>query len=123
MERNSQVQYKFGPFTLEPDERRISGEGCSRIELTAKAFDLLVLLVSKVEQLVTKEEIQEALWPDVNVLDSNLPTTISMIRKALGEDSKRKYIETVTKKGYRFVAKIYVVTGQVRSESDEADQT
>ena len=83
MERNHNPQYRFGPYTLEPDERRILGEGASPIELTAKAFDLLVLLVSKAEQLVTKDEILDAVWPEVSIAESNLTTTISMIRKTL----------------------------------------
>jgi DNA-binding winged helix-turn-helix (wHTH) protein len=89
---------------LGPDERRILGEGASPIELTAKAFDLLVLLVSKAEQLVTKDEILDAVWQEVSIAESNVTTTISMIRKALQEDSEHRYIETVPKKGYRFVA-------------------
>jgi DNA-binding winged helix-turn-helix (wHTH) protein/predicted Zn-dependent protease len=123
MERSRRVQYKFGPFTLEPGQRRISGEGSSRIELTAKAFDLLVLLVSKADQLVTKDEILDAVWQGVSIAESNLTTTISMIRKALQEDSEHRYIETVSKKGYRFAAPVSVVADRVRGESEAADQT
>src|ERR1017187_4419898 len=72
MGRSINTQYKFGPYTLEPDERRILGDGNATIELTAKAFDLLVLLVSKAEQLVTKDEILDAVWPEVSIAESNL---------------------------------------------------
>jgi DNA-binding winged helix-turn-helix (wHTH) protein/tetratricopeptide (TPR) repeat protein len=122
MGRNSRTQYKFGPYTLEPDERRISGEGCPRIELTAKAFDLLVLLVSKAEQLVTKDDILDAVWQEVNIAESNVTATISMIRKALREDSEHQYIETVPKKGYRFVAPVSVVVDPAPGKADPADQ-
>ena len=123
MERNHNPQYRFGPYTLEPDERRILGEGSSPIELTAKAFDLLVLLVSKAEQLVTKDEILDAVWQEVSIAESNLTTTISMIRKALQEDSEHRYIETVPKKGYRFVASVSVVVEPSRDGTEPADQT
>ncbi len=100
------VRYEFGPYIVEPTERRISGVDASRVELTAKAFDLLVLLVSRSGQLVTKDEILDALWQDLNIAESNVTTTISMIRKALREDSENRYIETVPEKGYRFVAPV-----------------
>lgn len=104
MGQGGNTEYRFGPYTLEPAERRISGDGNSRIELTAKAFDLLVLLVSRSGQLVTKDEILDAIWQDVSIAESNITTTISMIRRALREDSEHQYIETVPKKGYRFTA-------------------
>jgi len=123
MGRNINTQYKFGPYTLEPDERRILGDGNAPIELTAKAFDLLVLLVSKAEQLVTKDEILDAVWPEVSIAESNLTTTISMIRKTLQEDSEHRYIETIPKKGYRFVAPVSVVVEPARDGTEPADQT
>jgi DNA-binding winged helix-turn-helix (wHTH) protein/predicted Zn-dependent protease len=121
MGRSHNTQYRFGPYTLDPDERRILGEGASPIELTAKAFDLLVLLVSKAEQLVTKDEILDAVWQEVSIAESNVTTTISMIRKALQEDSELRYIETVPKKGYRFVASVSVVSAPDCRGADPGD--
>jgi len=123
MGRKINTQYKFGPYTLEPGERRILGDGNAPIELTAKAFDLLVLLVSKAEQLVTKDEILDAVWPEVSIAESNLTTTISMIRKTLQEDSEHRYIETIPKKGYRFVAPVSLVVEPARDGTEPADQT
>jgi DNA-binding winged helix-turn-helix (wHTH) protein len=122
MGRSHNTQYRFGPYTLDPDERRILGEGASPIELTAKAFDLLVLLVSKAEQLVTKDEILDAVWQEVSIAESNVTTTISMIRKALQEDSEHRYIETIPKKGYRFVAPVSVVADPARGGTNPIDQ-
>jgi tetratricopeptide (TPR) repeat protein len=82
-----------------------------------------VLLVSKAGQLVTKDEILDAVWHEVNIAESNLTTTISMVRKALQEDSEHRFIETVPKKGYRFVAPISIVSDQDRRSTDSADQT
>jgi DNA-binding winged helix-turn-helix (wHTH) protein/tetratricopeptide (TPR) repeat protein len=123
MGRSINTQYKFGPYTLEPDERRILGDGNATIELTAKAFDLLVLLVSKAEQLVTKDEILDAVWPEVSIAESNLTTTISMIRKTLQEDAEHRYIETIPKKGYRFVAPVSVVVEPARDGTEPVNQT
>ncbi len=106
MGQGGNTEYSFGPYTLEPAQRRISGDGTSRIELTAKAFDLLVLLVSRSGQLVTKDEILDTIWQDVSIAESNITTTISMIRRALREDSEHQYIETVPKKGYRFTTPV-----------------
>lgn len=100
------MEYRFGPYTLEPSERRVSSDSNARIELTAKAFDLLVLLVSRGGQLVTKDEILDEIWQDVSIAESNVTTTISMIRKALREDSEHRYVETIPKKGYRFIAPV-----------------
>jgi DNA-binding winged helix-turn-helix (wHTH) protein/lipoprotein NlpI len=106
MGQDGNMEYRFGPYTLEPAQRRISGDGNARIELTAKAFDLFVLLVSRSGQLVTKDEILDEIWQDVSIAESNITTTISMIRRALREDSEHQYIETVPKKGYRFTAPV-----------------
>ena len=76
--------------------------------LTPKGFDLLVLLVSNAGRLVTKDEILDRIWPDVNVAENNLTTTVSMLRKALDENEQQHYIENVPKKGYRFVAPVEV---------------
>jgi DNA-binding winged helix-turn-helix (wHTH) protein/tetratricopeptide (TPR) repeat protein len=118
MEQGGEMEYRFGPYTLEPAERRISGDGKARIELTAKAFDLLVLLVSRSGQLVTKDEILDEIWQDVSIAESNVTTTISMIRKALREDPEHRYVETVPKKGYRFIAPVTLEVAGARSAEE-----
>jgi DNA-binding winged helix-turn-helix (wHTH) protein/tetratricopeptide (TPR) repeat protein len=121
MERSHNTRYRVGPYTLDPAERRILGEDAAPIELTTKAFDLLVLLVIRAGQLVTKEEILDAVWQDVSVAESNLTTTISMLRKALQEDSGHRFIETIPKKGYRFVAPVSIVTAGQIHDAGSAD--
>jgi DNA-binding winged helix-turn-helix (wHTH) protein/tetratricopeptide (TPR) repeat protein len=121
MERSHNTRYRVGPYTLDPAERRILGENAAPIELTTKAFDLLVLLVIRAGQLVTKEEILDAVWQDVSVAESNLTTTISMLRKALQEDSEHRFIETIPKKGYRFVAPVSIVTAGQIQDAGPAD--
>ena len=117
MERKTATAYRFGPLLLEPAERRLSRES-TPVEMTAKAFDLLALLVAHHGGLVTKEEIFDTVWGDVSVTESNLSTTVSV--KALGENAaQQRYIETVSKKGYRFVAVVQEI-GDVASIANGA---
>jgi DNA-binding winged helix-turn-helix (wHTH) protein/tetratricopeptide (TPR) repeat protein len=98
--------YQFGDFELEPDERRLSGAG-KPIALTPKVFDTLVLLVERAGHVVSKDELMKHLWPRGYVDESNLTKHIWLIRRALGEgDHDPRFIETVPKLGYRFVAQV-----------------
>src|SRR5258707_11620097 len=72
-----------------------------------KAFDLLVVLVERSGHLVEKDELLRAVWPGSFVEEGNLSVTISVLRRALNDDrGMHKYIETVSKRGYRFVADV-----------------
>ena len=94
--------YEFGPFRLDPAERRLVRDGVA-VSLSPKGFELLVFLVTNHGRLVTKEQIFEAVWAGSFVEESNLTVHISALRRALGEkESGLQYIETVTKAGYRF---------------------
>jgi DNA-binding winged helix-turn-helix (wHTH) protein/TolB-like protein/Tfp pilus assembly protein PilF len=98
--------YRFKDFELEPDERRLSGAG-KPIALTPKVFDTLVLLVERAGHVVSKDELMRLLWPRGYVDESNLTKHIWLIRRALGEgDHDSRFIETVPKLGYRFVAPV-----------------
>jgi DNA-binding winged helix-turn-helix (wHTH) protein len=110
--------YEFGPFRLDVRERLLQRDGVT-ISLTPKAFDLLLALVERHGRLVEKEEIFKAVWPDSFVEESNLTYNISFIRKALGDgENGLKFIETVPKRGYRFVAEVR----QARPVTDESEQ-
>jgi Tol biopolymer transport system component/DNA-binding winged helix-turn-helix (wHTH) protein len=95
--------YEFGPFRLDPAERKLSRNN-EPVVLTPKAFDTLVLLVRNSGHLLEKDELISALWPDSFVEEGNLSNNIFVLRKALGEDSQ--YIETIPKRGYRFVGAV-----------------
>jgi eukaryotic-like serine/threonine-protein kinase len=98
--------YRFGDFELEPEERRLSGSG-KPIALTPKVFDTLVLLVERAGHVVSKDELMRVLWPRGYVDESNLTKHIWLIRRALGEgDHESRFIETIPKHGYRFVAPV-----------------
>ena len=92
--------YEFGPFRLDPAERRLLRKG-EPVALAPKAFDLLLALVRRGGHLLAKEELLKEVWPGQFVEEGNLPLNISTLRKVLGEG---QYIETVPRHGYRFVA-------------------
>jgi len=97
--------YGFEDFRIEPDERRL-WRGEAAVTLTPKAFDLLLFLVEHEGRLLRKNDLLSAVWPDSAVEENNLTVAVSALRKALGESEKRRFIETVPKKGYRFVAQV-----------------
>ena len=101
--------YAFGGFTLEIDERRLSKDG-RPIPLAPKAFELLAALVGRAGQLIRKQDLLERIWSDSFVEEGILAVHISALRKALG-DARRpaRYIETVSRAGYRFVAQVALV--------------
>ena len=94
--------YEFGPFRLEPAERRLLRDG-EEVPLPQKAFEVLVVLVSRAGHLVPKEDLLNRVWPGTFVEEANLSYTVSLLRKALQDGSGSvRYIDTVQKLGYRF---------------------
>jgi len=108
--------YEFGKFRFDPANHLLLSDN-GPIPLTPKAFDVLLVLVQNGMRLTTKEELMAKVWPDSFVEEANLTVTVSALRKALGETAEGKqYVETVPKKGYRFIAAV----NEVREEG--ADQ-
>jgi len=100
------VVYEFGPFRLELREHLLLRLG-ARIPVTGKAFQTLRVLVEARGNLVSKQDLMTAVWPETSVEDNNLDRNISTLRKALGEQSSgRPFIETVPRVGYRFLAPV-----------------
>jgi DNA-binding winged helix-turn-helix (wHTH) protein/pimeloyl-ACP methyl ester carboxylesterase len=97
--------YEFGPFRLEPKEHRLARDGRA-VPLAGKAFETLCLLVQRHGTLIPKRELINALWPETVVEENNLDRNISAVRKALGAEEGRSFIETVPRVGYRFVAPV-----------------
>jgi len=100
--------YEFGPYRLDVGQHRFErSDGITNGALPEKAFQTLVFLVRNQGQLVTKNELLDAIWPDTAVEENNLNKSIHAIRHALGQKTgKQKYIETVLKHGYRFIADV-----------------
>jgi TolB-like protein/Flp pilus assembly protein TadD len=94
----------FGPFRLDAAKRVLWREG-RIVSLPPKALDLLVALVEQRGDVVTKDELMKRVWPDTFVEEANLSVNVSALRKALGDrPDGRPYIETVSRRGYRFAA-------------------
>ncbi|HET6861482.1 MAG TPA: winged helix-turn-helix domain-containing protein [Pyrinomonadaceae bacterium] len=98
--------YDFGRFRLKPAERVLLREG-EPVPLTPKVFDILITLVEKSGQVVEKDDLMKRVWPTTFVEEGNLTQNVSLLRKALGEaPGGTQFIETVPRRGYRFVAEI-----------------
>ncbi|HSK71818.1 MAG TPA: alpha/beta fold hydrolase [Pyrinomonadaceae bacterium] len=100
--------FEFGGFQLDASERLLF-DGDKTIQLAPKVFDTLLLLVENCGHLLSKEKMLEQIWEDSFVEENNLAQNISYLRKILGEDKNTKFIETVPKLGYRFIAPVSVV--------------
>lgn len=97
---------RFGEFTLDPANRQLSREG-TPIELGGRYLDALILLVRERGSLISKDRLHEEVWRGVPVTDEALSQAIMALRRALGDDAaKPRYIETVPRHGYRFVAEV-----------------
>ena len=102
----SREEYEFGPFRVDLSERVLT-RGRQVVPLTPKAFDTLVVLVRNSGHIVEKDALLKEVWPDTFVEEGVLAVNVAAIRKALtdGEESQ-SYIETVPRRGYRFVAHV-----------------
>src|SRR5215216_3528257 len=108
--------YLFDGFRLDAKERILLKEN-REVPLTPKVFDTLLALLENSGHVLTKKELMQLVWPDSFVEENNLAQNISILRKALGEGKEGEhYIQTVPKRGYRFVA-------DVSSTGDEEEET
>ncbi len=104
--------FRFNEFHLDVAERRLLRSG-EPVVLRAKVFDTLAILVENHGRLIRKDDLMKRLWPDSIVEENNLDHNISKIRRALGENGVTKYIETVPRQGYRFVADVQMTDAPV----------
>ncbi len=97
---------EFGSFHVDTAQRLLFS-GDRLVPVTPKAFETLKVLIEADGRIVEKEEFLQKVWPDTFVEEANLARNISMLRKALGESPEdQKYIQTIPKRGYRFVAPV-----------------
>src|SRR5262245_35627097 len=99
-------QYEFGPFGVDVSERVLT-KGQQAIPLTPKAFDTLVVLIRNSGHVVGKDDLLKEVWPETFVEEGVLAVNVAAIRKALSDgDEGASYIETVPRRGYRFVGEV-----------------
>jgi len=107
--------YEFGEFSLDA-QNRVLRRGKDPVPITPKGFDLLLLLIQQTGQVITKDELMRAVWPDSFVEESNLTQTVFMLRKTLRETQEQRYILTIQGRGYRFVPDVKMVSGNGHGE-------
>jgi len=105
-------RFRFERFHLDVDERQLRRDGAA-VELNGRYFDALTLLVREQGRLVSKERFHDEVWRGVPVTDEALTQCVRTLRRQLGDDAARpRFIETVPKHGYRFIAPVEADDGE-----------
>jgi len=125
---------QFGPFQIDQQRQEVTRHG-SRLKLQGKVYQVLLTLLEKPGEVVTREELRMRLWPaDTHVnYDANVNTTVNKLRQALGDSSdKPLYIETIPRRGYcllvqpeisdKSVAALYVHDKKVEDSGNAVSQ-
>jgi len=116
------VRYSFGLFALDVDRHVLTRSG-EPIALPPKGFDLLCLFLRSNGDVLEKDRIMRALWPETFVEEANLSNLIALLRRALGDSPARSnYIHTVPKVGYRFVASVNTSQGKPAPATDGGER-
>jgi DNA-binding winged helix-turn-helix (wHTH) protein len=116
MSLNGPVLYRFGGLTFNAEENTLR-RGDKAIPLTPKMLELLWVLVKNQGRLLKKDDLMKEVWADSFVEESNLAVTIRQLRKALGDDAHHPiYIETVPRRGYRFIADVEIVGAETEPD-------
>jgi TolB-like protein/DNA-binding winged helix-turn-helix (wHTH) protein/Flp pilus assembly protein TadD len=106
MAKQTKGFYEFGKFRIDPEERLLLRDG-QVVPLTSKVYDILLVLVQNSGHLLDKESLMNAVWPDSFVEEGNLTRNVSTLRQVLGQSpGKAEYIQTIPRRGYRFVAPV-----------------
>ncbi|CAN5335338.1 hypothetical protein BH10ACI1_BH10ACI1_16160 [soil metagenome] len=112
--------YSFGKFQLDAAERLLF-DGVKTIPMSPKVFDTLLLLVENAGRVLSKEKMLAEIWEDSFVEENNLAQNVSILRRILSETKAVKFIETVPKYGYRFIAPVELV--EDTTETTAIEQT
>jgi adenylate cyclase len=112
MPRTEKRFYAFGSFRIDINARVLM-RGTEIVPLTPKALDTLLALVERRGELVSRNELLSAVWPDVCVEENNLNSNIFMLRRAFGEEN---YIATIPRRGYRFMADVEEIVVDTENE-------
>ncbi|HET9804063.1 MAG TPA: winged helix-turn-helix domain-containing protein, partial [Candidatus Acidoferrum sp.] len=97
--------YRFGPFLVDAPAGQLR-KGSTKLRLAGQPFDILLMLLERSGQVVTREEIQQRLWPQETFVDfeNSLNKAINKLRQALSDSAEKPvYIETLPRRGYRFI--------------------
>src|SRR5688500_11685060 len=112
--------FRFDRFVLDADDRQLRRDGAP-VELNARYLDALLLLVREQGRLVSKDRFHAEVWRGVPVTDEALTQCIKTLRRQLGDDAARpRFIETVPKHGYRFIARVEGVCSESAASLEAA---
>jgi DNA-binding winged helix-turn-helix (wHTH) protein len=117
---NMSDSIRFDRFEITPARRQLSGP-LGDIDLRAKSFDVLLHLINSAGRVVSKNELLDAVWPDVTVTDESLERCVSDIRAALSDD-QRKILKTVSRRGYLFAAEV-IKQSDARPKTENAHRS
>lgn len=121
MTADKRIVYEFGGFALDAGRRLLRRESGEPIALTAKVFDTLLYLVEHRGETLDKDTMLRAIWPELVVEENNLTQNISTLRQVLGEArGENRFIATVPRKGYRFVAEVVERDGLAEMPATQA---
>jgi len=124
-ESNSQARlFRFGMFELDSVTGELRKDGKSRPRIRDQALQILIMLLEKSDDVVSRDELRERLWPaDTFVdFDHGLNTAINQVRTALGDSAANpKFIQTLPRRGYRFIGPVQIVAGQNAAASVGAE--
>src|SRR5690348_14945629 len=110
-----EIRYSFGLYVLDPVNGTLT-RNSARVRLQEQPFQLLLLLVERAGQIVSREEIRNRLWPQNTFVefDKSLGVAVLKVREALEDDAGNpRFIETIPRRGYRFIAPVKVETANV----------
>ncbi len=113
--------YGFDNFQLDAGEGLLF-DGTRTVSLAPKVFDTLLLLVENAGRVLSKERMLKEIWEDSFVEENNLAQNISYLRRILGETKDKKFIETVPKYGYRFIAPVRLIENETETVTFERTQ-
>ena len=121
---NGRKYLKFGDFSLDTDTYELSDKSCEIVRLQQQPGRVLMLLASRANELVTREEIQKLLWSDDTFVDfeQGVNYCIKQIRVALSDDARTpRFVETLPRRGYRFIAPVESLNGNSSSQKIAAE--
>src|SRR5689334_6897223 len=120
MQKNiDSIFYEFNGFRLEESQHRLLYKG-QPVQIKPKILDLLLFLVQMRGRLVVKEDLMREIWPDAIVEENNITVSMSILRKILRDRVNREFIETVPRRGYRFVGEVNEIPGEFAARVDVA---
>jgi DNA-binding winged helix-turn-helix (wHTH) protein/tetratricopeptide (TPR) repeat protein len=119
-----EIRYRFGPFELNTGEEALARNG-TRVRVQDLPYRLLVMLLERPGEIITREEVRQRLWPENTFVefDNSLGVAIRKVRDALNDDAEApRYVETVPRRGYRFVAPVTVLGSENSTQTERPSE-